>query len=87
MSNNNINLIKDQIFARIGFYFLLLLSSMMIFYFFYMIVRDWGVKNEKGKGLGWKKMKKVEKIVKSDIFVEAKLGKNAFLGGKGAKLG
>ena len=87
ISNNNINLIKDQIFARIGFYFLLLLSRMMIFYFFYMIVRDWGVKNEKGKGLGWKKMKKVEKNEKSDIFVGAKLGKNAFLGGKGAKLG
>ena len=87
MSNNNINLIKDQIFARIGFYFLLLLSSMMIFYFFYMIVRDWGVKNEKGRGLGWKKMKKVEKNEKSRFFVGAKLGKNAFLGGKGAKLG
>ena len=52
-----------------------------------MIVRDWGVKNEKGRGLGWKKMKKVEKNEKSDIFVGAKLGKNAFLGGKGAKLG
>lgn len=65
ISNNNINLIKDQIFARIGFYFLLLLSRMMIFYFFIWLFGIGGVKNEKGRdwdGKKWKKLKKMKKV-------------------------
>ena len=52
-----------------------------------MIVRGWGVKNEKGRGLGWKKMKKVEILQKVGFSQGQNKAKTHFQGVKGLNQG
>ena len=84
--NNNINLIKNENFEDLGFIFCYYCLAWGFLIFLYDC-SGLGGQKWKRKGLESKKMQKVEKNQKSDIFVGAKLGKNAFLGGEGAKLG